>query len=60
LQVTDSGKGAPKKAAGQGIGLANVLQRLHLIYGVDRAELTTCRTDDGQFEVRMTLPLEFA
>src|SRR4051794_29231159 len=33
LEVLDSGKGRPPKAQGAGIGLANVLQRLRLIYG---------------------------
>jgi signal transduction histidine kinase len=60
LEVTDSGKGHPAKAQGAGIGLANVLQRLKLIYGDDNAELTAGRIEDGSFQVRFKLPLELA
>jgi len=60
LEVTDSGKGRPAKTQGAGIGLANVLQRLRLIYGEENAELSAGRIDDGGFRVRLTLLLELA
>jgi two-component system LytT family sensor kinase len=60
LDVTDSGKGRPPKVQGAGIGLANVLQRLRLIYGEDKVELTAGRLADKRFQVRLVFPLEFA
>jgi two-component system LytT family sensor kinase len=60
LEVIDSGKGHPSKAQGAGIGLANVLQRLRLIYGEDKVELTAGRLDDGRFRVRLAFPKEAA
>ena len=60
LEVTDSGKGHPKKPQGAGIGLANVLQRLRLIYGEDEAALTAGRLDDGSYRVRLAFRLETA
>lgn len=60
LEVSDSGKGEGTASKGAGIGLANVGQRLRLIYGEDRAELAAGRTEDGAFEVRMEFPLEMA
>ena len=39
-------------------GLANVLQRLRLIYGEDEVELTAGRLDDGRFRVRLAFPQE--
>jgi signal transduction histidine kinase len=60
LEVTDSGKGHPSKAQGAGIGLANVLQRLRLIYGEDKVELSAGRLDDGRFRVRLAFPWEAA
>ena len=58
LQVTDSGKGHPPQVQGAGIGLANVLQRLRLIYGEENVEMTAGRIDNGSFRVRLALPLE--
>ena len=58
--MTDSGKGRPPKVQGAGIGLANVLQRLRLIYGEERVELTAGRLEDGSFRVRLGFPLELA
>jgi LytS/YehU family sensor histidine kinase len=60
LQVTDSGKGKPPKAKGAGIGLANVLQRLRLIYGDEKVELTARRIENDRFRVRLAFPLEIA
>jgi signal transduction histidine kinase len=60
LEVVDSGKGRPPKVPGSGIGLANVLQRLKLIYGDENAELTAGRLEDGCFHVRLAFPLELA
>ncbi len=60
LEVTDSGKGRPSNPQGAGIGLANVLQRLRLIYGENEGELTAGRLDGGCFRVRLAFPLECA
>jgi sensor histidine kinase YesM len=45
---------------GAGIGLANVRQRLRLIYGEERSELTAGKLDDGSFKVELQFPLESA
>lgn len=58
LQVKDSGKAVSKPAPGAGIGLANVQQRLQLLYGADNVELTAGQLDDGSYLVTLTLPLE--
>jgi two-component system, LytTR family, sensor kinase len=59
LEVLDSGKGqGPKTSAG--IGLANITQRLGLIYGEGSATLCAGRRDDGSFHVRLQFPLELA
>jgi LytS/YehU family sensor histidine kinase len=60
IEVRDSGKGASKVLPGAGIGLANVLQRIRLIYGEDRATLATGRLPDGTFRVSLELPLQRA
>jgi LytS/YehU family sensor histidine kinase len=57
LQVQDSGKASAKASAGSGIGLANVRQRLRLLYGDDTAELTAAQHDAG-FQVTLSFPLE--
>jgi two-component system LytT family sensor kinase len=59
LDVTDSGKGAGKPSGG-GIGLANVRQRLVLIYGDRESALTAGADPQGSFRVRISLPLEYA
>ena len=59
LEVVDSGKGRGSPAAGAGIGLANVRERLILLYGADRSSLTAERDSKGQFRVEIALPLEF-
>ncbi len=59
LEVVDSGKGRGSPATGAGIGLANVRERLALLYGGDESGLTTDRDSEGQFRVEMSLPLEF-
>ena len=58
LEVIDSGKGNGPTASGGGIGLANVHQRLGLIYGEDNVGLTTKRLADGSFHVTLEFPLE--
>ena len=58
LEVKDSGKGNVQKQSGSGIGLANVLQRLRLIYGPDRVDLMTRPSAKGEFIARITFPLE--
>ena len=60
LRVRDSGKGSGSTAKGAGIGLANVRQRLQLIYGAGNAELTAGPLADGSFEAAISLPLESA
>jgi signal transduction histidine kinase len=58
LEVVDSGKGSSQPSSGGGIGLANVEQRLSLLYGEARSSLVAARDEDGQFRVRLSLPLE--
>jgi signal transduction histidine kinase len=58
LEVVDSGKGTPQAKSGGGIGFANVDQRLALLYGEGRSSLVAARDADGQFRVRLSLPLE--
>ncbi|HEX6741427.1 MAG TPA: sensor histidine kinase, partial [Sphingomicrobium sp.] len=60
LAVVDSGKGQGPKSSGGGIGLANVSQRLGLIYGAGETALAAGRRPDGSFQVRLEFPLEFA
>ena len=57
LEVIDSGKGSHQQPGG-GIGLANVEQRLALLYGGGRSTLVAARDPDGRFRVRISLPLE--
>jgi two-component system, LytTR family, sensor kinase len=59
LDVIDSGKGKSQSESG-GIGLANVRQRLALLYGEDRIRLDAGREPDGKFRVKIELPLEVA
>jgi len=56
LRVTDSGKGK-KSPGGAGIGLANIRERLNLIYGEDRTELVAGRRPDDSFQVQLTMPM---
>ena len=58
IQVTDSGKSTAPKKNGAGIGLSNVLQRLRLIYGDERASLLATKLEDGSFQVELAFPLE--
>jgi signal transduction histidine kinase len=58
IEVRDSGKGTSKVLPGAGIGLANVLQRIRLIYGEGKAMLSTGRLPDGTFRVCLELPLQ--
>ena len=60
LEVVDSGKGHGPTASGGGIGLANVTQRLGLIYGEANVALSRHRLADGSFHVRVEFPLEMA
>lgn len=60
LEVIDSGKGKGPKISGGGIGLANVSQRLGLIYGEDSTALSAGRLADGSFHVRLEFPLELS
>ncbi len=58
IQVTDSGKSSVPKKCGAGIGLSNIIQRLRLIYGEDRANLLATKLEDGSFQVELAFPLE--
>jgi len=58
LEVVDSGKGHGPTSSGGGIGLANVHQRLGLIYGEDAVRLSRNRRDGGSFHVQLEFPLE--
>ena len=58
LEVTDSGKGTSPQNGGSGIGLANVRQRLALLYGEAASNLSAERDANGRFRVEVTLPLE--
>jgi LytS/YehU family sensor histidine kinase len=60
IRVRDSGRGSGTKAKGAGIGLANVRQRLQLVYGPGNADVMAGRVDDHAFQVTLTLPLEIA
>jgi signal transduction histidine kinase len=60
IKVTDSGKSGSAKSGGAGIGLSNVRQRLRLIYGEERTNLTAGKLVDGSFEVELEFPLENA
>lgn len=56
LEVIDSGKGTSKSSS-SGIGLANVRERLRLIYG-DETELLADRLEGDGFRVKLAFPLE--
>jgi len=56
--VTDHGKEKQNKPPGAGIGLANVIQRLRLIYGEEAVQLLTSRVPDGGFCAELVFPLE--
>jgi hypothetical protein len=58
LSVIDSGKGGGPSSNGAGIGLANIRQRLALLYGDEESSLTVSRGPQGQFQVEIMLPLE--
>ena len=58
LEVVDSGRGSSPENGGSGIGLANVRQRLALLYGETESTLTARQDSDGRFRVKVTLPLE--
>jgi signal transduction histidine kinase len=60
LEVVDSGKGSPEYASSGGIGLANIEQRLSLLYGEGQSGLEAGRDPDGPFRVRLSLSLEAA
>ncbi|HEU0311208.1 MAG TPA: histidine kinase [Sphingomicrobium sp.] len=60
LEVVDSGGGSGSPSKGSGIGLANVRQRLALIYGEMESALSAGRDSDGRFRVKVSLPLELS
>ena len=55
LAVSDTGAGLGAAAPGGGIGLANIRERLRLVYG-DRAELDLAENEPRGFRARITLP----
>ena len=60
LEVIDSGRGHGAANGGSGIGLANVRQRLALMYGEGESGLSAGRDGDGRFRVELRLPLELS
>jgi LytS/YehU family sensor histidine kinase len=60
LQLVITNSEADHKAAsgGPGIGLANVRQRLSLLYGEGRFGMTAQHVHEDKFQVRISLPLE--
>ena len=58
IAVTDSGNGTGSQNGGSGIGLANVRQRLALLYGDAASSLSAGRDSAGRFRVEVRLPLE--
>ena len=60
LQVADRGEEKQTKPPGAGIGLANVIQRLRLIYGEEEVQLLTSRVADGGFCAELIFPLELS
>jgi len=59
LEVSDTGAGLGASAPGSGIGLANVRERLRLVYG-DRAALDLGENEPRGFRARITLPAAHA
>jgi two-component system LytT family sensor kinase len=59
LEVTDSGKGQERGRTGKKIGLANVRQRLSLMYGEENSALAAGRLKDGRYRVEVSFPVEF-
>ncbi len=57
IEVVDNGPGAGPTAAGAGIGLRHVAERLRLLYG-GRAALTNGALPAGGYRVGLTLPAE--
>jgi glucose-6-phosphate-specific signal transduction histidine kinase len=58
LEVTDTGEGSTSHNGGSGIGLANIRKRLQLIYGEMSSSISAGRDSEGQFRVKLSLPLE--
>ena len=56
ITVDDDGEDSPAKDHGNGIGLANVRDRLEARYG-DSAKLTNGRRPDGGFRASITIPI---
>jgi LytS/YehU family sensor histidine kinase len=62
LEITDSGKeqATAKQTGSGGIGLANVIDRLRLIYGENQVNLSASRVKDGGYRALLEFPLELA
>lgn len=60
LEIVNSGDGLQRAIKGAGIGLANVKQRLALIYGEGRSSLIAGSESDERFRVCVSLPREAA
>ena len=56
ITVDDDGEDSPTLEHGNGIGLANVRDRLEARYG-DAAKLTTGRKAGGGFHASITMPI---
>jgi len=59
VDVIDGGGSIKPPAAGSGIGLRHVAERLRLLYG-ERAALTHGRLPEGGYRVRIAMPMERA
>ena len=59
LQVADTGRGLAESSGGEGVGLANIRERLTLLYG-QGAALEVGSIDPSGFVARILLPREDA
>ncbi len=56
VQVRNNGAGLQDKVLGSGVGLRNLRERMHALYGA-RATFTLCTMEDGQVAADIRLPL---
>jgi LytS/YehU family sensor histidine kinase len=58
LIITNTEAKEKAAAGGPGIGLANVRQRLSLLYGEGRFDMTAQHLANSKFQVQISMPLE--